>query len=104
MGSNPAGDMIIFCCVLYSKDKGTRQDNEDKATIRRKVQRETKRRNSEKKIPVGTRFPTPVCRVALGVIPRVKRWGVALNNSSSAEVKERVELYLCSPSGPSWPS
>jgi hypothetical protein len=22
---------------------------------------------------------------------------------SSAEVKERVELYLCSPSGPSWP-
>jgi len=24
-------------------------------------------------------------------------------STSSVEVKERVELYLCSPSGPSWP-
>jgi len=29
--------------------------------------------------------------------------GVDHLSPSSAEVKERVELYLCSPSGPSWP-
>jgi hypothetical protein len=37
--------------------------------------------------------------------PGVKRPGRGVNHPhpSSAEVKERVELYLCSPSGPSWP-
>ena len=31
-------------------------------------------------------------------------WGMALTPPpSSAEVKERVELFLYSPSGPSWP-
>ena len=29
--------------------------------------------------------------------------GVDHPTPSSAEVKERVDLYLCSPSGPSWP-
>jgi hypothetical protein len=35
----------------------------------------------------------------------VKRLGRGIDHPppSSAEVKERVELYLCSPSGPSWP-
>jgi hypothetical protein len=35
----------------------------------------------------------------------VKRPGRGVDHppSSSAEVKERVELYLCSPSGSSWP-
>jgi hypothetical protein len=35
----------------------------------------------------------------------VKRPGRGVNHPtpSSAEVKERVELYLYSPSGPSWP-
>jgi hypothetical protein len=40
------------------------------------------------------------------VFPRgVKRPGRGVDHSpaSSAEVKERVELYLYSPSGPSWP-
>jgi len=38
-------------------------------------------------------------------IPRVKRPGRGVDQppQSSAEVKERVELYLYSPSGPSWP-
>jgi hypothetical protein len=37
--------------------------------------------------------------------PGVKRPGRGVDHppSSSARVKERVELYLCSPSGPSWP-
>jgi hypothetical protein len=38
--------------------------------------------------------------------PGVKRPGRGVNHppSSSAEVKERVELYLCSPTGSSWPA
>jgi hypothetical protein len=37
--------------------------------------------------------------------PGVKRLGRGVDHppSSSARVKERVELYLCFPSGPSWP-
>jgi hypothetical protein len=63
---------------------------------------------SEDRIPVGARLPVPVqtnlaahpasCRMATGSLS----WGysgrgVALttHNPSSAEVKERVELYLC---------
>jgi hypothetical protein len=37
-----------------------------------------------------------------GAVKRPRR-GVYHLRSSSAEVKERVELYLYSPSGPSWP-
>jgi hypothetical protein len=42
------------------------------------------------------------CRVSF---PGVKRPGRGVNHlpPSSAEVKERVELHLYSPSGPSWP-
>ena len=40
-----------------------------------------------------------------GSFPGVKQPGRSLDHPppSSAEVKERVELYLYSPSGPSWP-
>jgi len=40
-----------------------------------------------------------------GSFPHVKRpkRGVDHPPPSSAEVKERVELYLYNPSGPSWP-
>jgi hypothetical protein len=40
-----------------------------------------------------------------GSFPGVKRPGRGVNHPppSSAEVKERVEIYLYSPSGPSWP-
>ena len=39
-----------------------------------------------------------------GSVPGVKRPGRGVDHPrpSSAEVKERVELYLYSPSGPSW--
>jgi hypothetical protein len=61
------------------------------------------------------RFPAPVqtgpgaypasCTKGTGSFPGVKRPGRGVDHPppSSAEVKERVELYLYSPSGPSWP-
>jgi hypothetical protein len=64
---------------------------------------------------VGARFSAPVLTgpgshpvfytARTGSFPRVKRpvHGVNQPSLSSAEVKERVELYLYSPSGPSWP-
>jgi hypothetical protein len=57
-------------------------------------------------IPVGSRFSAPVqtgpgahpasCTVGTGSFPGVKRPGRGVDHppSSSAEVKERVELYL----------
>jgi hypothetical protein len=66
------------------------------------------------RIPVGARFSAPVhtgprahpasCTMGTGSFPGVKRprRGVDHPPLSSAEVKERVELYLYSPSGPSW--
>ena len=66
------------------------------------------------RIPVGARFSAPVqtglgahpasCTMGNGSFPRVKlpgawRWS---STPSSTEVKERVELYLYSSSGPSW--
>jgi len=67
------------------------------------------------RIPVGARFLALVqtgpgaypssCTVGTGSFPGVKRPGRGVDHPppSSAEVKERVELYLYSPSGPSWP-
>ena len=45
------------------------------------------------------------CNVGIGSIPGVKRPGRGVDHptSSNPEVVERVELYLYSPSGPSWP-
>ena len=45
------------------------------------------------------------CTVGTGLFPGVKWPGRGVNHpsTSSAEVKERVELYLYSPFGPSWP-
>jgi hypothetical protein len=63
---------------------------------------------------LGARFSVPVqtgpgaypasCTMGTGSFPVVKRSerGVDHPPPSSAEVKERVELYLYSPSGPLW--
>ena len=63
----------------------------------------------------GARFSTPIqtgpgvhpasYTIGTGSLPGVKlpRHGVDHPPPSSAEVKERVELYLYSHSGPSWP-
>ena len=67
------------------------------------------------RLPIGARFSAPVQRdseahpdsytTGTATFPGVKRpgRGVEHPHPSSAEVKERVELYLYSPSGPSWP-
>ena len=67
------------------------------------------------RIPVGMRFSAPVQTgpgahpasyiKSTGSFPVVNRPGRGLDHPppSSADVKERVELYLYSPSGPSWP-
>ena len=69
----------------------------------------------EDRIPVGGEIfrtrpdqpwgpPSPYT-IGTGYFPGVKRARVALTTHppSSAEAKERVGLYLYSPSGPSWP-
>jgi len=47
----------------------------------------------------------PFYTIGTGSFPGVKRPGRGFDHPtpSSAEVKETVELYLYSPSGPSWP-
>jgi hypothetical protein len=67
------------------------------------------------KIPLGERFSAPLhtgpeahpasYTMCTGSFSEVKRTGRGVDHppSPSAEVKERVELYLYSPSGPSWP-
>jgi len=66
-------------------------------------------------IPVGVRFSAPVhtspgahpasYTMGTGSFPGVKQPGRGTDHPppTSTEVKERVELYLYSPSGPSWP-
>ena len=63
----------------------------------------------------GATFSAPVqtgpgahpasCTMGTGSFPGVKRPGRGIGHPTpaSAEVKERVELYLYSPSWPSWP-
>jgi hypothetical protein len=70
---------------------------------------------TRKKIPVGARFSAPVqtspgaypasCTMDTESFLEVKRPGRGVDHPhpSSAEVKERVQLYLYSPCGPSWP-
>ena len=90
------------------------QDNQDK---KNKCGWSTKRqKKNTKEIPVEARVSAPVqtgsgahlvsCTVdAWSLAPGVKRPGRVVNHPppSSAEVKERVELYFYFPSGPSWP-
>jgi len=64
---------------------------------------------------VGARFSAPVqtgpeahpASYTMDTVyfPGVKRPGRGVDHPppSSAEVEGRVELYICSPSGPSWP-
>jgi len=64
---------------------------------------------------VGARFSVPVqtgpgahpayYTMGIGSFPGVKRPGRGVDHppTSSTEVKEKVEVYLYSPSGPLWP-
>jgi len=67
------------------------------------------------RIPVAARFSAPIqtgpvahpasYTIGTGSFPRIKRPGCGVDHrpASSTEVKERVELYIYSPSGPSSP-
>jgi hypothetical protein len=67
------------------------------------------------RIPVRARFSVPgktdpgahpaSYTMRIGSFPGVKRPGCGVDHPAptNAKVKERVELYLCSPTGPSWP-
>jgi hypothetical protein len=67
------------------------------------------------RVPVGARFSAPVqtgpgtypasCTMGTGSFPEVKQPGLGVDHPppSSTKVRERVELYLYYPSGPSWP-
>ena len=112
-GSNPAGCMKYLCCVCCTvRTKVKTQDNQDAETNTDKVQRENKK---TKKRHMGSRFLN-LSRPSLGPIHISVQWvpfyfqGVKqpwrdANHPppSSAEVKVKVELYLYSPSGLSWP-
>ena len=64
---------------------------------------------------VGATFSAPVQTgreantvsyiMGTGSFPEIKHSGLSVDHptQSSAEVKERAQLYLYSPSGPSWP-
>ena len=56
-------------------------------------------------VKTGTGAHPASYRMGTGSLPGVKWPGRGADRPppSSAEVKERVELYLYSPSGPSWP-
>jgi hypothetical protein len=56
-------------------------------------------------VQIGSGAYPASCTMGTGSFPGVKRPGLGVDHPppSSAEVKERVELHLYSPSGPSWP-
>ena len=100
---------MFVLCVLYIRGKRQRAGQSGRRTAD-KVKRENK------KIPVGAIFSAPVhtgpgahpssYKMGTGYLSSgVNRPGRGVNHRPphSAEVKERAELYLYSPSGTSWP-
>ena len=71
--------------------------------------------STRRHIPVNARFSAPVqigpgahptsYTTGTGSLPAAQQQGrgVDYSSPSSARVEERVELYICSPSRPSWP-
>ena len=105
----PRAWMFVLCVV----SRGKMQDNQDNETSTGEVQ--STREYKKKKVSVGATYAAPV-QIGPGAhpasytinwyrvsFPGVKRLGRGFNHPppSSAEVKESVELYIYSPSGPS---
>jgi predicted metal-binding protein len=94
---------VSVLCFLYGPGKSSRYSDSLRAG------------RSGDRIPKEARFSAPVqtgseahpASYIMGTVsfPVVKRPGCGVGHpqTRSAEVKERVELYLYSPSGPSWP-
>jgi hypothetical protein len=103
--------------LLFTKTKNSLQNNIPPVGRDSVVGIETTLRagRSRDRIPVGARFSVPVqtgpraypasCTMGTGSFPGVKWPGRGVDHppTSSAEVKERVELHLYYPSEPSWP-
>jgi hypothetical protein len=101
------GIVLLKLCRIFKREYETWSVGRDSDWLRAGP--------SGNRTPVGERFSASV-HTGLGAQPTsytmdtgsfsgVKRPGRGLDHSptSSAEVKERVELYLYSSSGPSWP-
>jgi hypothetical protein len=91
--------MFVLCVV--SKDKTDKiQDNQDKDTSRDEAERQDKVIRKKKKSGGGEIFHTGPWAHHRVFCPGIKRPGRGVHHppSSSAEVEERVELYIYSPS------
>ena len=103
--------VCVCVCVCQYVSYHTRRGTE----IAQSLQDSLRPRRSGDRIPVGARFPATIqtgsgdhpasCTMGTGSLPGVKRPGRGVEHppTSKAEVKERVDLYLYSTSGPSWP-
>ena len=104
VGLNPARGMDVLCCMCCTVR--TKRDNQDKEVVQMK----------DKNISGGGEIfhtrpdrpwgpPSLLCNGYRVYLPGTKRpgRGVSDPHPTSAEVKERVELYLHSPSGSSCP-
>ena len=82
-----------------------RTDGHDEAKSRYSQCRTIKTKNQVQRTRDFSHSSTPALQHTLVSFPGVKRPGRGVDHphASSAEVKERVELYLYSPTGPSWP-
>jgi hypothetical protein len=117
VGSNPTGAWMFVLCLLYkdgSMERKVTWRTKGSKTVQEWIKGE-KPRTEKKNSGGGEIFssrpdqpwgPTSLLyngyRVSFQGVKRPGR-GVDHPPSSSARVKERVELYLYSPSWPSWP-
>ena len=97
----PQGAWIFVLCFV-STDKMQNARQSTLKTITDGVQ--STREHKKKSRPAPGTHPSSWTWIPR-LFPGVKRPGRCVNHppSCSSEVKERVELYLYSPSGPSWP-
>ena len=109
VGSNPAGGMDV-CVVLYSNDK-RQNPGQSGHRSKDKIQREQKNPCEEASFPHPSTPALGPTQTPIEWVPGVfpvggVKWlgrGVKHPSPSSAEVKERVEVYLYSLSATSWP-
>jgi hypothetical protein len=98
-----------------NKPAQSRQRKKHGKRKKREQEEKFRKQKKKKKIRRGRGFFAPVqtdpgahpssYTIGTGSLPGVKRPGRGINHPppADAEIKERVELYFYSPSGPSWP-
>jgi hypothetical protein len=102
-------------CTQYIKLRLLKRANKSATEFGSRYSDSLRAGRSGDRIPVGARFSATIqtdpgahpasCTMGTESFPGVKRPGRGVDHppSSSAQVKERVDLYVYSPSGPSWP-